>query len=55
MAYLNLVGYTNISEIFTPQEVERDRIPKTVISTNVKKLKHSNPNTKQRLEGESPS
>ena len=55
MAHLNLVGYTNLSEIFTPQEVERDRGLETVISTDVDKLKHGKPKTKQRPEGEYPS
>lgn len=41
MAHLNLVGYMNLSEIFIPWKVEGDGSPKTIINTNVKKLKHS--------------
>lgn len=40
VAYLNFVGYSNLTGIFTSQEIEGDtRIPKIVIKTNVKKLK----------------
>ena len=39
VAHLNFVGYTNLSKIFVPQEVEENRSPKTLISTNVRKMK----------------
>ena len=41
MAHLNFVGYTNIFEIFVPQTIEENKIPETVVSTNVIKMKYS--------------
>lgn len=55
VAHSNFVGYRNLSKIFVPQEIEGNIFPETVINTNVKKLKHNNPKTKQRPKGESPS
>lgn len=42
VAHLLFVGDSNLNKIFVPQEIEGNNgIPKIVISTNVKKLKHS--------------
>lgn len=55
MDHLNFVGYSNFTEIVVPQEIEGNtRSPKTVISTNMKNLKHSKSKTKLRPERESP-
>ena len=36
MAHLNSIGYSNLTRIFNPQEIEENPgIPETVISTNV--------------------
>lgn len=40
MAHLNFIGYTNLFEIFIPWEIQENRSPETIISTNVK-VKHS--------------
>ena len=55
VALLNFFGYTNLSEIFIPHEIEENRSSETLISTNLKKLKHSESKIKKILEGESPS
>ena len=55
MAHLIFVGYTNIFEIFVPQEIEGNRSLEIVVGTNVKNLKHNKFKTKQRTKGESPS
>lgn len=37
VAHLNLVGYSNLIGVFTPQEIEENpRSPKTIVSTNVR-------------------
>ena len=54
MAHLNSIGYSNLTEIFSPQEIEGNLgSVETIISTNVKsnKLKQSKPKTRQRLKG----
>ena len=52
--HLIFFGYTNLSKIFMPQEVEGDKIPENIVSTNVMKLKHINWNTQQRTDREFP-
>lgn len=42
VAHLNFVGYSNLIEIFVPQEIEENiGILENVINTNVKKLKNN--------------
>ena len=55
VSHLNFVGYTNISKIFVPQEIQENRSPKTVVSTNVKRMEHDKSKIRQRSQGESPS
>jgi hypothetical protein len=56
VAHLNFVGYSNLTGIFTPQEIEGDiGNRETVINTNIKKLKQIKSKTSNRLEEESPS
>lgn len=40
VANLNFLGYTNIFEIFVPQEIQENKIPKTMVRINVKSMKH---------------
>ena len=55
MAHLKFIGYTNISEIFEPQEIKENRIPKTVVSTNVRKMKKYESKIRKMAKGESLS
>lgn len=56
VSHLNYVFYSNLIEIFIPQEIEGGTgIPKTFTSTNVKKLKISKLRTRKRPEVESLS
>ena len=55
VTHLKLVGYTNISDIFKPLEVEGSGSPVTMVSTNVINMNEGEYGIRQTPKGESPS